>query len=175
MVATLIRILLLTLTWVALQGSISLGNVLLGVVFGWAILRISRPLFDAEDPTESRRLREGVRPLLRLWRVFVLIVVFLRELVISALQVARYTVQPTLDIRPAIIEYPLDVETGREITMLANLISLTPGTLSLDVSPDCDWLYVHAISVETDDGSEVISEIKGSLEKHVSRALGPRE
>lgn len=175
MVATFIRIALLALIWVALQGSFSVGNVLLGVLFGAAIIRISRPLFEADDPTEAHRFREGIRPVARLWRVLVLVVVFLRELVISALQVARYTIQPTLDIRPAIIEYPLDVQTGREITVLANLISLTPGTLSLDVSPDCNYLYVHAISVETEDGSEVISDIKGSLEKHVGRALGARE
>lgn len=174
MVATSVRIFLLTLVWVALQGTLSVGNVLLGLVFGGAILRMSRPLFDADDPSESRRLSEGVRPLMRTWRVLVLIVVFFRELLVSALQVARYTVQPTLNIQPAIIEYPLDVQTPREITVLANLISLTPGTLSLDVAPDCHCLYVHAISIETDDGAEVIAEIKGSLEKHVSRALGPR-
>ncbi len=174
MVATLVRLLLLTLVWVALQGTLSVGNVVLGMIFGWAILRISEPLFDPEDPTESRRLSEGVRPLSRLWRVFVLLLVFLRELIVSALQVARYTIQPTLQINPAIVEYPLDVTTGREITTLANLISLTPGTLSLDVSPDCQCLYVHAISVDTEDGSDVVADIKGSLEKHVSRALGSR-
>jgi multicomponent Na+:H+ antiporter subunit E len=174
MIATSIRIFLLTLIWVALQGTLSVGNVLLGVVFGGAILRVSRPLFDDGEPTESRRLSEGVRPLLRTWQVLVLLVVFLRELLVSAFQVAWYVLQPTLQIHPAIIEYPLDVQTPREITVLANLISLTPGTLSLDVSPDSDHLYVHAISVETDDGADVIEEIKGSLEKHVSRALGPR-
>lgn len=173
MVTTLVRLLVLALLWVALQGTLSIGNVLLGVIFSTAILWVSNPLFDSTDPTESRRLREGIRPLRRLWRVFVLLLVFLRELTVSALQVARYTIQPTLQIRPAIVEYPLDVQTGREITTLANLISLTPGTLSLDVSPDCHYLYIHAISVETDDGSEVITDIKGSLEKHVSRALGP--
>ncbi len=175
MVATLVRLLLLVLLWVALQGTLTVGNVLLGVIFGAAILRVSAPIFDPEDPTESRRLSEGIRPFSRLWRVFVLLVVFLRELTVSALQVARYTIQPTLQIRPAIVKYPLDVQTGREITILANLISLTPGTLSLDVSPDCHCLYVHAISVESDDGAEVIADIKGSLEKHVSRALGPKE
>jgi len=174
MVATLVRLLFLVLVWVALQGTLSVGNVLLGLLFGVAILQVSAPLFDSDDAAESKQLRDGVRPLRRLWRVFVLLLVFLRELVVSALQVARYTVQPTLRIRPAIIEYPLDVQTDREITMLANLISLTPGTLSLDVAPDCHCLYVHAISVETDDGAEVIDDIKGSLEKHVSRALGPR-
>lgn len=173
MVATLVRLLLLTLMWVALQGTLSVGNVLLGVLFGGAILRISGPLFEEEAPTDADAARGGVRPLRRLWRVIVLVLVFFRELIVSALQVARYTIQPTLRIQPAIIEYPLDVKTGREITMLANLISLTPGTLSLDVSPDCECLFVHAISVETDGGTEIIADIKGSLEKHVHRAIGP--
>lgn len=174
MVATLIRVFLLTLVWVALQGSLGVGTILLGVVFAVGILRLSRPLFDVEEPGASRRLRQGGRPVLRLWHVLVLLLVFFREMIMSAVQVARYTVQPTLQIRPAIIEYPLDVETAREITVLANMISLTPGTLSMDVSPDRNYLYVHAITVSTDDGSEVIADIKGSLEKHVDRALGPR-
>jgi len=175
MVATLVRLLLLTLIWVALQGSLSVGTVLLGLVVGVAILRLSEPLFDQSDPSETRTLRQGVRPIKRLWRVLVLLVVFLRELLVSALEVARYTLQPTLQIQPAIIEYPLDVQTPREITVLANLISLTPGTLSLDVGADRKHLYVHAISVETAHGSEVVEDIKNSLEKHVSLALGPRE
>lgn len=172
MIATLIRILLLTLIWMALQGTFSIGNALLGVFFAWAILQISAPLLSGSAP--SRRWQEGVRPLSRLWRVVVLLAVFVKELVVSAVEVARYTVQPTLQIRPAIVEYPLDVQTDREITALANLISLTPGTLSLDVSPDRTHLYVHAITVESEDGAEVIADIKGSLEKHVGRALGPR-
>jgi multicomponent Na+:H+ antiporter subunit E len=171
MIAPIVRVLILTLIWVALQGSLSLGTVLLGIVFGAAILRVSRPLFD--DPAEAEPARPGLRPLRRLWRVLVLLAVFLRELIVSALQVARYTLQPTLQIRPAIVEYPLDVQTPREITVLANLISLTPGTLSLDVSPDSKHLYVHAISVYSENGADVIADIKGSLEKHVGRALGP--
>lgn len=175
MVPTLVRLLLLTVIWVALQGSLSVGSVLLGGLFGLAILRLSAPLFDPDDPSETRSLREGVRPLIRTWRVLVLLVVFLRELVVSALEVARYTLQPRLRIRPAIIEYPLDVQTPREITVLANLISLTPGTLSLDVSTDRQYLYIHAISVESENGAEVVQEIKNALEKHVSLALGPQE
>lgn len=175
MIATIVRLLLLILMWVALQGSLSVGTVLIGLLTAGGILWISDPLFKEEAVTASGSLRRGVRPVMRLYRFLVLLLVFLRELLVSAVQMAWYVIQPTLQIRPAIIEYPLDVKTGREITTLANLISLTPGTLSLDVAPDCQCLYVHAISVETDDGSEVIADIKGSLEKHVSRALGPRE
>jgi multicomponent Na+:H+ antiporter subunit E len=173
MVGSIVRVLILTVLWVALQGSLSVGNLLLGVLFGGAIMRLSRPLLK-RAPGEDRPSDGPPRPLRRAWRGLVLLLVFLRELVVSALQVAWYVVRPTLRIRPAIIEYPLDVRTPREITLLANLISLTPGTLSLDVSPDRSCLYVHAITVANDDGSAVIEEIKGSLEKHVGRALGPR-
>ena len=106
MVATLIRLLVLTLIWVALQGSLSVGTVLLGVVFSGLILRVSAPLFNPDDPIESRRLGSGIRPLIRAWRVFVLLLVVLRELVVSAVEVARYTIQPALQIHPAIIKYP---------------------------------------------------------------------
>lgn len=170
MIATLVRILLLMLIWAALQGTFDIGNLLLGGLFAWGILWVSKPMFN---PSE-RRLREGVRPLPRIWRTFVLVLVFLREVVLSALEVAWYVIQPTLRIRPAIVAVPLDVKTDREITILANLISLTPGTLSLDVAPDRSHLYVHTISVETSDGEEVIADIKSVLEKHVSRTLGPR-
>ncbi len=169
MVATLIRIVLLTLVWAALQGSFSVGNLLLGVFFSGAILYVSHPLFNPEE----RGLFDGGRPLRRVWRSLVLLLVFLREVVLSALQVAGYVLQPSLSIRPAIIEYPLNVQTDREITVLANMISLTPGTLSMDVAPDRSAIYVHAISVSTEDGQHVIDRIKSSLEKHVSRALGP--
>lgn len=174
MLVTILQIVLLTLVWAALQGSFSVGNLLLGTVLAGVVLRLSRPVLRGEKEFEAQSARRRPRPFLRAWRVFVLLLVFLQELTQSALQVARYTLQPTLRIRPGVVAYPLDVQTGREITALANLISLTPGTLSLDVAPDRSHLYVHSISVETEDGREVIREIKTSLEKHVSRALGPR-
>lgn len=173
MLVTILQIVLLTVVWAALQGSFGIGNLLLGAVLAGAVLRLSRPVLRGEDTPEIRTVRGPPRPLRRAWRVLVLLLVFLRELTESALQVAWYTLQPTLQIRPGIVAYPLDVQTGREITALANLISLTPGTLSLDVAPDRSHLYVHSISVETEDGREVIRGIKTSLEKHVSRALGP--
>ncbi len=169
MTATLVRILLLTLIWAGLQGTFGVGNLLLGGLFAWGVLWISRPMFNPRE----RRLREGARPLRRFWRTLVLLLVFLRELVLSALEVAWYVLQPGLRIHPAIVALPLDVQTDREITLLANLISLTPGTLSLDVAPDRSHLYVHSITVKTEDGADVIDDIKSTLEKHVSRSFGP--
>ena len=169
MIATIVRIILMTLVWAALQGSFGVGTLLLGAVFSGAILYISQPLFNPDEPG----IFGDGRPLRRAWRILVLLLVFLREVVESALQVAGFVLQPSLSIKPAVIEYPLNVETDREITTLANMISLTPGTLSMDVAPDRSAIYIHAISVSGRDGQEVIDEIKSTLEKHISRALGP--
>jgi multicomponent Na+:H+ antiporter subunit E len=171
MIGTFVRTAILTVFWAALQGSFSPGNLVFGVLLSYAIVRFSRPLFDGSEPTE--RISTSVRPLRRLWRFFVMVLVFLRELVVSSLQVAKITVQPSLDIRSGIIKYPLDVTTDREITALSNLITLTPGTMTLDVSRDRSHLYVHTMNVETEGGEEVIADIKGTLEKHVHRGLGP--
>jgi multicomponent Na+:H+ antiporter subunit E len=174
MIATLVRITILTVLWAALQGSFSVGNLLLGVVLSTAVVLFSRPLFDAADPAEQAGLSTQIRPVRRLGRCIVLLIVFLRELIESSLRVAIAILKPTLQVRSGIIAYPLDVKTDREITALANLITLTPGTLSLDVSDDRQHIFVHAMSVETESGDEVIADIKRSLEKHVHRALGPR-
>jgi len=169
MLTTIVRILLLTFVWGAMHGSFSPGILLLGVLFSCTVLYISQPLFNPDEAGSF----SGVRPLRRIWRNLVLGVVFVREVILSALQVVWYVIQPTLTIRPAIVEYPLNVQTDREITVLANMISLTPGTLSMDVAPDRSAIYIHAITVSSDDGQQVIDGIKSSLEKHIHRALGP--
>lgn len=170
MFSMIVRIVLMTLVWATLQGSFGVGNLLLGALFSAAVLYITKPLLAPEfdQPVSERR-----RPLLRIWRVLVLLLVFLRELVFSAVEVISYVFQPTLTIRPAVIEYPLNVRTDREITVLANLISLTPGTLSMEVAADRSAIYIHAINVSSEDGQEVIDGIKSTLELHVGRALGP--
>jgi multicomponent Na+:H+ antiporter subunit E len=68
-------------------------------------------------------------------------------------------------MRPAIVAIPLDLRGDLEITLLANLITLTPGTLSLDVSSDKRVLYVHSMYVT--DIAAFRSEIKNGFEKRV--------
>lgn len=169
MISTLVRILVFTLVWAALQGHFNLSNLLLGALLSGGILFVARPLFDGDEPKPSGR----VRPIRRTGRFLILLIVFVRELILSALRVARLVLQPKLTLRPGIVAYPLDVKTDREITALANLITMTPGTLSLDVSEDCSTLYVHALMIEGDNGAETIREIKDTLEMQVARAFGP--
>lgn len=171
-----LRVVLLAFVWAALQGSFSIYNLLLGAALGFVIVWFMSPLYDLSDTGDP--VFDSIwtaRPVLRGWRFIVLVGVFLKELVLSGLRVAREVLRPTLRIQPGVIAYPLDVQTGREITALANLISLTPGTLSLDVSNDRSTLFIHSIFVSDEEASEVRNQIKRTLEKHVARALGPYE
>jgi multicomponent Na+:H+ antiporter subunit E len=81
----------------------------------------------------------------RPWRILKLAVIFLYELVISAITVAWLVLRPGLKFQSAIVAIPLDARHDLGVTLFANLISLTPGTLSLDVSDDRRTLYVHAM------------------------------
>jgi multicomponent Na+:H+ antiporter subunit E len=90
---------------------------------------------------------------------------FLRQLIVSAIQVAMLVLRPRLALRPAIIRYPLTVPSDAEIALLANMITLTPGTLSIDVSPDRKWLYIHCL--DTADAQAVADAIAGGFETRV--------
>jgi len=94
---------------------------------------------------------------------------FIYELVKANIQVAYDVITPTLYMKPGIVSVPLDAETDIEITLLANLISLTPGTLCLDVSSDKRILYVHAMYIR--DKEAFIHSIKNGFEKRLLSIL----
>ena len=97
----------------------------------------------------------------------VLAVLFLYELGVSAVRVAIVVLTPNLNaaLHPAIIAFPLTVTSDAEITLLANLITLTPGTLSVDVSEDRRFLYVHALAYGSRES--LIADIAGGFEAKV--------
>ncbi len=148
--------LILALVWGAVTASFALGNLIFGYVLGFIALWLVRDRFEA---------RNFNRP----WRMLRLMWLFLSELFLSAFRVARDTVSPRMGFRPAIIAVPLDVENRVEIMLLANLISLTPGTLSVDVSTDRSTLYVHAMDV--DNPEELRREIKDGFERRIKEAF----
>jgi multicomponent Na+:H+ antiporter subunit E len=105
------------------------------------------------------------RPLKLIW----LLGLFLVELWRSAVRVARLAFSPRLALKPAIIAFPLTVESDAEITLLANMITLTPGTLSVDVSADRRVLYVHC--VDTADIDAEIAAIRSGFEQRILEAF----
>ncbi len=100
-----------------------------------------------------------------------LIVFFLWELIVASYAVAHEVITPSHSMQPGIIAVPLDAKTDLEITIFTSLITLTPGTLSLDVSADKTLLFVHAMYIEKGKSAALVNELKNGFERRVIRIL----
>ncbi|GAB4480185.1 MAG: Na+/H+ antiporter subunit E [Anaerolineales bacterium] len=141
---------LLALLWSFLSGVFNPANLLFGYLIGYLALFFSRRLFA---PSNYFGVVE------RLGRF---IFFFVYELFLANFRVAYEVLTPRHNMHPRVIALPLKARTDFEITALAILLSLTPGTLSLDVSADKRVLYIHAMFAE--DEEEVRKDIQNNLE-----------
>ena len=148
---------LLTFVWIALTGNIDFLNFLFGFVVSFAILWVI-----TFNRGKSKYFK--ILPKLVAFMFF-----FLYELIKANIQVAYDVITPKFYMTPGIVKVPLDAKTDIEITLLANLISLTPGTLSLDVSDDKKVLYVHSMYIT--DKEEFIDGIKSGFERRLLEIL----
>jgi multicomponent Na+:H+ antiporter subunit E len=144
---------LLALAWVALTGQFTPANLVFGFVLGYLILWWLQRVFGPSN--YFAKVRQVVN--------FVLF--FLWELILANLRVAYDVLTPRHHMRPGIIAIPLDIGTEVEITLLVNLITLTPGTLGLDVSTDRRVLYIHSMYIE--DLEQFRHRIKEGFERRV--------
>ncbi|MDT0687957.1 Na+/H+ antiporter subunit E [Autumnicola psychrophila] len=149
--------LLLSLVWIALTGTFTVANHVFGFVLSFIILRVI-----TKGSGTGRYFT--IVP-----KIIIFMFYFLYELIKANLQVAYEVITPNFQMKPGIVKIPLDVKSNIGITLLANLISLTPGTLSLDVSNDRKVLYVHAMYVT--DREEFIASIKNGFEKRILEIL----
>ncbi|MEO1750352.1 Na+/H+ antiporter subunit E [Thiofaba sp. EF100] len=141
----------LLVLWLLLNNSLSAGQLLLGSLLAVLIPRLTAAFW----PEQVRIRRPGV--LLR----FVGIVLW--DILVANFIVARRILGPVEALQPGFMRIPLDVQSPLAISLLANTISLTPGTVSCDVSPDRRFLLVHALHV-TDVEAE-IRQIKSRYER----------
>ena len=146
--------LLLTFLWIAVTGNFAPANVLFGFFLSFFLLWLI-----------SRRGRRSTYFRL-VPKVISFFFFFLYELTKANLQVAWEIITPNFNMTPGIVALPLDVQSDFEITLLANLITLTPGTLSLDVSEDRKILYVHSMYIGNDKEA-FIKSIKNGFEKRI--------
>ncbi|MGA7954289.1 MAG: Na+/H+ antiporter subunit E [Gloeobacterales cyanobacterium] len=151
----------LAIAWAALTGQFTLINLGFGFALGYLILWLLKP-----------KDRDGVYRSIKISNYFMkipqlagFIAFFVWELILANLRVAISVLSPLKRLQPAIVAIPLDIKTDAEITLLANLITLTPGTLSLDVAPDRSMLYVHVLYVE--DIEQFRKETKEGFERRV--------
>ena len=156
--ADILLTILLAAVWIAITGSPTYLNIILGLAVGLFVVIWARR-FMGRRGTGSRACR----------LVFFLLF-FFKEILISSIEVAvRVIPFSPFKIRPAIVAVPLDLETAAGITTLANMITLTPGTLALETSNDRKTLYVHVMYVE--DIPAFIDDIKTRYERRVKELV----
>ena len=140
----------LAVVWLLLNNSLAPGSILLGLLLGWAI-----PRFTLAFWPERVRIHAPAR-LLRFAGVF------LYDVLVANLAVARLILVGPRALRPAFIIVPLDLTNDLAISVLANTICLTPGTVSARLSADRRHLLVHALDVESPE--ELVATIKTRFE-----------
>jgi len=149
--------LILAFIWAALFGSFTLGALFIGFVMGAIVLWVLGPSFEDSSYVS------------RLIGIVVLAAHFVYELLVSSLQVAVVALSPKPVPKAAVLALRVDAHSDLEQTLLANLISLTPGSLTFDVNDTTGEFAVHAMFVDDPDTSR--RELKGGLEKRLLDAL----
>ncbi len=161
----------LALAWAALIGNFTPLNVLAGAVLGYGMMWVVQDVAGAKDYVRKVPM------------VLLLAVYFFWELVVANFQVAGMVIFNRPRMQPGIIAIPLDIESDTEITLLANMITLTPGTWSLDVVPPesshllepsartpdhkKSYLLVHFMHIEDKNVEETRQSIKDGFEKRI--------
>jgi len=140
----------LWLVWLLLANSASPGHLILG-----GLLALGLPLFTVRFWPDRPRIH---RPFKLLWYLAVL----LFDIIVANLVVARLILGPVRRLRPAFIRLPLDLDNEFAIVLFTHSLSLTPGTVSADLSADRRFLLIHALDV--DDEARLAARIKQRYE-----------
>ena len=151
---------LLALAWSALQGELSLANLVTGQIVGYLVLL---GLVKGGVLGDSRYVG-------KVYLALGLAGFFMWELVRANLRLALDVATPHYQMTPGILAVPLDATRDYEILLLAMLINLTPGSVALDVSEDRKLLYVHVMYIDSPQAAR--KAIKNGFERRVLELMG---
>jgi multicomponent Na+:H+ antiporter subunit E len=129
------------------------STFIIGYILGLGIMFVFRHFFN--DRFYLKRVNA----------VVLLLLIFARELILSNISVLKAVLKPRLDMKPGIFAFETVLTKDWEITILSNLITLTPGTLVVEVSEDNRILYIHAMDIA--DKVEAVDSIKNTFEKAI--------
>lgn len=147
----------LAFVWCLLIGEITLFNIIIGLLLGFALLA----LFG--------RAIEGFSYTKRVLAMLRFLGFFLRELVVANVQVALWALSPRPPLYPAVVAVPLRLQHDSSIAMLAITITLLPGTVAMGVSEDKRFLYAHSIGLrDLEAAKEAIQKVEDRLLRFIS-------
>jgi multicomponent Na+:H+ antiporter subunit E len=146
----------LTIVWIMLTMKMTVENFIFGFLISFGILVL---IYGRQHPGYFMRIP----------RVLSFLLLFIYEIVKGSLRIGYDIATPKHYMRPGILAIPLTATSDLEITLLANIITFTPGTMSMDVSRDRKVLYVYSVYIN--DEQEDVAAIKNGLEKKLLEAM----
>lgn len=153
----------LWIAWILFTGSFSAQEILTGGIVAAIVSGISYELFTRNPGQMIEPKRWGY--------LLAYIPVYMWEEIKAHLNVGYRILHPKLPLKPAIVKLPIELKSDVGITALANSITMTPGTLTVDIDEEESNLFVHWISAEAVE-EEVQSKIGEPLEKYLRGGLG---
>ncbi|MDO3410226.1 Na+/H+ antiporter subunit E [Saccharibacillus sp. CPCC 101409] len=139
--------------WMLLMREMTVSGFIVGFLIGLLLMSLMRRFFP--KPFYPRKV----------WSCLKLLLLLLKELVVSSSAVIRQILKPKLDMTPGIFAYETKLNPGWELTLLCGLVNLTPGTLLLEVDPEENMLYIHAMHIEEAHGVE--KHIRSTFERAI--------
>lgn len=149
---------MLFVVWLLLNNSVSAGQMVLAAFFAITIPWLVKDMRD-----EHPKIR---RPFLAIRYVLMV----MKDIVVANIEVALLIIGPIKKLQPGFVAVPINMTSELGITVLASTVSLTPGTVSAEVSKDKNWLYIHALHLG--DESALIDEIKSRYEAPIKEIFG---
>jgi len=160
------------LTWPFIDGKIDIQVVVAGLIASFFVAILFHDQAEGLDrikpafggPKEHRVLISPIR----LFWFLVYLPVFLYYMVKANVDVMYRALHPKMPIKPGIIKIKTNLKTDSAITALANSITLTPGTMTVDLTDD-GYLYIHWINVQSDDVEQATKIIAQTFEWFIKR------
>lgn len=137
----------LAVAWMVMWGSFTPFHMLAGVVVGGAILHGLTK--GTGQPFYMKRVVALIK----------LVVLFLWQITLSSLFVARIAIAPKLKNRPGVVAFPLRCQSDGTITALTHMLTLTPGAVPIDISPDRSEIFIHCLDLNDVDSVRASKEL----------------
>jgi multicomponent K+:H+ antiporter subunit E len=149
---------LLFVVWLLLTHRFTFGNLFLAAILAWFI------------PLGLSGIRTAAVPVRKPFKIVGFLGLLVGDIIVSNIVVAKQVLGPPERLQPGFVAIPLDLKEALPITLLASTISLTPGTVSIEITKDRKILYVHALHVESE--TTLVARIKRRYEKPLKEIFG---
>lgn len=146
---------ILALIWAALTTDFTARNIAWGLILSFIVLAITSSIWETNERSYTSRT----------WLIIKFIFYIIGDTIVSNIKIACDVITPNPRFKPGVISVPLDVKSDLEITLVANILSFTPGTLSLDVSSDRTKLFFHTMYTQN------IEEQRDIIKRHIEQRI----